>query len=96
MNLTDKIIATLPRKLSAKQSKVLAIVVNNPGQNTASIATYFGSRSQSYDTYTRDRLITLEQKGLVKQQVKQVNGRVVERVWYPADSSDYVTSQLKR
>lgn len=72
------------RKLTEKQSGLLAAVWENPGLNTHQLAEKLGHR-QSYETPLCDRLFTLERMGLVRHEPGEKHGFVVARHWFPVE-----------
>ncbi len=73
------------RRLSENQKRLLQLVRKNPGLNTSQLAT-LRRDWQAYESYLRDRLFRLADRGLVRFEERQGNeGWVIERKWFPAE-----------
>lgn len=73
-----------PRTLSTRQVAIYWLIVRNPGLNTHRLAV-LRADGQTYESVLRDRLRVLERRGLVRSEERVVNGRVMERVWWPVE-----------
>ena len=74
------------RKLSARQSQILEIVQAFPKSNTSLINKLDGNR-RVFESNTKERLLALQNRGLIKQEVVLgPSGKVKMRLWKVVDS----------